>query len=91
MAGFSSRERYQRGLDLPPFLPTPQRLAGREASAVRTSLAKVYRDIWTGGFPGLIAGPIKDRDLFYSSYLQTYLQRDVQDLSPVGNETALVA
>lgn len=46
--------------------------------------------MWTGGFPGLVAGPIHDRDLFYSSYLQTYLQRDVRALSQVGNEMAFV-
>ena len=28
----------------------------------------------------------RDRDLFYSSYLQTYRQRDVRDLAQVGNE-----
>lgn len=27
-----------------------------------------------------------DRDLFFSSYVQTYLQRDVRDLANVGNE-----
>lgn len=43
-----------------------------------------------GGFPALIAGPAKNRDLFYSSYLQTYLQRDVKDLAQVGNEAAFL-
>ena len=31
-----------------------------------------------------------NRDLFYSSYLQTYLQRDVKDLTQVGNERSFV-
>ncbi len=31
-----------------------------------------------------------DRDLFYSSYLQTYLQRDVRDLANVGDESAFL-
>ena len=35
-------------------------------------------------------GPDVDRDLFYSSYLQTYLQRDVKDLAQVGDEMAFV-
>jgi predicted AAA+ superfamily ATPase len=30
------------------------------------------------------------RDLFYSSYLQTYLQRDVRDLANVGDESAFL-
>ena len=28
-----------------------------------------------------------DRDLFYNSYIKTYLQRDVRDLTKVGDET----
>ena len=68
--GFSSRERHQRGLDVSPFLPTQHCLAERQATIGDSSLGGVYRDMWTGGFPGLVAGPIHDRDLFYSSYLR---------------------
>ncbi len=31
-----------------------------------------------------------DRDLFYSSYVQTYLQRDVRDLANVGDQTSFL-
>ena len=31
-----------------------------------------------------------DRDLFYGSYLQTYVQRDVRDLARVGDEMAFL-
>ena len=31
-----------------------------------------------------------DRDLFYSSYVQTYLQRDLRDLAKVGDEIAFL-
>jgi predicted AAA+ superfamily ATPase len=31
-----------------------------------------------------------ERDLFYSSYIQTYLQRDVRDLANVGNERSFL-
>ena len=31
--------------------------------------------------PGLISGPALDRNVFYSSYLSTYLERDVRELS----------
>jgi hypothetical protein len=33
---------------------------------------------------------VKNRDLFYSSYLQTYLQRDIRDLAQVGNEATFL-
>lgn len=62
----------------------------REASAAGSDLKSVYHDIWLGAFPSLTAGPVRNRDLFYSSYLQTYLQRDVKDLAQVGNDMAFV-
>jgi predicted AAA+ superfamily ATPase len=90
LLGFSNRERHRLDLDVPPFLPTPKALRPREAPPGGSTLKKVYRDIWLGSFPALIAGPVRDRDLFYSSYLQTYLQRDVKDLAQVGSESSFV-
>ncbi len=90
LLGFSGRERQRLELDVPPFLPTLQRAEERKASGSSTNLKRVYRQIWTGGFPALIAGPARNRDIFYSSYLQTYLQRDVRDLAQVGNEAAFL-
>lgn len=90
LLGFSRRERYRRDLRVSPFLPTKPGLAEREGSRTRSGLKRVYRDIWTGSLPALIAGPVTNRDLFYSSYLQTYLQRDVKDLTQVGNEAAFL-
>jgi len=90
LLGFSGRERHQLELDQRPFLPTAERMAPREASMAGTTLKGTYGDIWTGAFPALVAGPARDRDLFYSSYLQTYLQRDVRDLAQVGNEAGFV-
>jgi len=90
LLGFSGRERHRLRLDIPPFLPTQERLKEREASAVAIGLKKAFQNIWLGSFPALTAGPVKDRDLFYSSYLQTYLERDVRDLAQVGNQTAFL-
>jgi uncharacterized protein len=90
LLGFSSRERHRLRLDVAPFLPTRQRLERREASHAGSLLRQVYHDIWLGGFPALTAGPVKDRDLFYSSYLQTYLQRDIRDLTQVGSEATFL-
>lgn len=42
--------------------------------------------IWQGSFPALDLNPTIDHDLFYSSYIQTYIQRDVRDLARVGDE-----
>jgi predicted AAA+ superfamily ATPase len=38
-----------------------------------------------GGYPELRASPEVDRQLWFASYVQTYLQRDVRDLLQVGD------
>ncbi|MBN2210643.1 MAG: ATP-binding protein [Sedimentisphaerales bacterium] len=86
MLGFSNRERHQLALNVPPFMPLGVDILEREKTAAVTALKSIYEDIWLGSFPALAAGIVTDRDLFYSSYLQTYLQRDVKDLTQVGSE-----
>lgn len=39
-------------------------------------------ELWTGGFPEVIARP-SARELWFSSYLQTYLERDVRAVTQV--------
>ena len=90
LLGFSRRERHRRDLDVPPFLPTASALTPRARSHSTSQLKPVYRDIWTGGFPALAVGPVRNRDLFFSSYVQTYLQRDVRDLAQVGDQAAFL-
>jgi len=90
LLGLSSRERRRRELSLPPFLPTKEVVDEREASAPTLTLKQLYADIWLGSYPALVTKQVRERDLFYSSYLQTYLQRDVKDLAQVGNEAAFV-
>lgn len=85
LLGMSAREVEGRRPDLPPFVPTPERLAERAASAGASDLATVYRRIWLGSFPALVTGRITNRDLFLASYVETYLQRDVRDLAQVGD------
>lgn len=85
LLGFSAREKRREARALPPFLPTPERIAQRAAAAPPTRLATVYQAIWEGSFPALATGQIRDRHLFYRSYIQTYLERDVRDLLQVGD------
>jgi len=50
-----------------------------------------YRDLWKsflrGGYPELVADPSRDSFLWHSSYIQTYLERDVRSLRQVGDLT----
>lgn len=71
-----------------PFIPTNESLDKRDKSPT-VLLPDLYNKIWTGSYPALYQpdNPL-DRDLFYSSYVQTYLQRDVRDLANVGDISA---
>lgn len=87
LQGLSSGETSGHGARIVPFLPgkTPQQVHHPDDKFPR--LSWVYEHIWLGAFPALYArgDTPTDRDLFYSSYLQTYLQRDVRDLGQVGD------
>ena len=84
LLGFASRETDRRPA-VPPFLPEGAAITDRQESAATTSLADIYARIWRGSFPALLTGRVRDHDLFYRSYVQTYLQRDVRDLLKVGD------
>jgi predicted AAA+ superfamily ATPase len=86
MLGFSNRERHRLKLDVASFLPEERIIRERATHSRNAGLKDVFNDIWTGTLPAIAAGPVKDRDLFYSSYLQTYLQRDIRDLAKFGDE-----
>ncbi|MCC5830769.1 MAG: ATP-binding protein [Phycisphaeraceae bacterium] len=90
LLGFSRRERYRLKLEIEPFLPTAERMNARDDAMIGPTVNPLYQDIWLGGMPALASGRIKDRELFHSSYLQTYLQRDVRDLAQVGDESAFL-
>ncbi len=53
----------------------------REKDIPKASPTDIYTRIFNGGMPQLIAGDIRDRDRFYQSYIRTYIERDVRDLS----------
>jgi predicted AAA+ superfamily ATPase len=50
-------------------------------------LQKIYYEIWRGSFPRMIAHPKISRDVFYASYVQTYIERDVRALTQVADLT----
>ena len=90
LLGLSRREQDGADVDLGPFLPTPEALAPRLDDAPTLLLPELYERIWRGSYPELALDPKLDRDLFFSSYVQTYLQRDVRDLARVGDEMAFL-
>ncbi|CAL4869632.1 putative protein (plasmid) [Asticcacaulis sp. MM231] len=88
LIGLSQAERDDRAADQAPFTPTRGWLEAARTKTSSSAVMDVYRTIWTGSFPAIALNPDMPRDIFYSSYIQTYIQRDVRDLTRVGNEIA---
>ena len=81
--GLSVRERLQSNLSGGPFLPFDR----RDSPCLEPPLTEdtAFDLIWRGAMPELTAQPNMDREVFLRSYIQTYLQRDVRELTQVGN------
>lgn len=79
----------QSKLDL-PFLPGDPNLQKKISKMPALSLENIYQKIWMGSFPAIASTSKADKDLFFSAYVQTYLQRDVRDLAQVGDESAFL-
>jgi len=85
LLGFSSREREKRPLTLDPFIPKPALVEEYKRSRASSDLIEMYEKIWMGSFPVLATSAIRDREIFYRSYVQTYLERDVRELIQIGD------
>lgn len=64
----------------PPFLPDSKWLAGAEKRS-KADIHRLYRRIWQGSFPKVQGMSEKQRNIYYQSYAQTYIQRDVRDMA----------
>jgi predicted AAA+ superfamily ATPase len=89
LMGLSRREMIDRADD-GAFLPDLDAVNMRLQATPIFDLTELYHHIWRGAFPAIALNGDMDRDLFYSSYLQTYIQRDVRDLAKVGDEMAFL-
>ena len=57
------------------------RLLERSRGEVYADTTEIYRRIFQGGMPALVSGRFTDRATVYSSYVRSYIERDVKDLS----------
>lgn len=88
LLGLSLAELDDRAELSRPFLPTPEWIHAARTGARPRPLMQMFRQIWLGSYPRLNEQGAKVRDLFYRSYIQTYIQRDVQDVLKVSDHTA---
>ena len=64
-----------------PFTTDFDTLAEDSKNIQALTAPQMYARIWNGCMPGLASGEYTDRNMFYSSYLSTYIERDVRELS----------
>jgi predicted AAA+ superfamily ATPase len=64
-----------------PFTTDFETLLAQSRNIRPVTLPELFERIWFGSMPGLVSGEYKDRSVYYSSYLSTYVERDVRDLS----------
>ncbi len=90
LLGLSNRELTGNDLEDTPFIPEPDQIKIRLSSSSPLELHSLYYHIWRGSYPVVAGDDQVDWHIFYDSYLQTYLQRDIRDLARVGSETSFV-
>lgn len=56
-------------------------LQKKQAISPVVTTPQIFERVFAGGMPALISKKYEDRGFFYSSYLSTYLERDVRELS----------
>lgn len=82
LAGLSLREIQQDSFDK-PFIPTEEYIHERELSY--HPCKNIWEIIHRGGYPAL-TDPDVDWQTFYGSYVQTYLERDINELGNVKDK-----
>ena len=56
-------------------------LKAREQNRKKLGVREIYEKIFKGSMPGVVSGQNTNSRIFYSSYLSTYIERDVKELS----------
>jgi predicted AAA+ superfamily ATPase len=69
-----------------PFRPVEDYINARRENPPRADYERIWEIIWRGAMPRLYADPGLPVQAFYSSYLRTYIERDVHAVANVGDE-----
>ena len=84
LLGFSLRESHGIAFDV-PFLPTEEYFSQRKLNIANISYDEVWNTIHRGSMPELHDNPDFDWQMFYGAYVRTYIERDVRELSEIGD------
>lgn len=79
MSPLSQREII--GADCMPFTTNFDKLLAESKKVAPVDTPTLFERIWKGSMPGIVSGLYGDRNIYYSSYISTYVERDVRELS----------
>lgn len=81
LSTLSQNEIYQNGVS-EPFQLELEQLKQKQTNTDSADLIQIFTRIWRGSMPAIVSGAYSNRDIFYSSYISTYIDRDVRELLP---------
>lgn len=84
LLGFSLRETHAVNCLL-PFIPTEEYFSARKQSLADVIYDEVWNAVHRGLMPELFINPNYSWQLYYSAYVRTYIERDVRELSEIGD------
>ncbi|MEW6242844.1 MAG: ATP-binding protein [Bacillota bacterium] len=73
-----------------PFVPTDEYIEARREHLVQNEHRDIWRIIHRGSMPVLYADKDIDWQMFYAAYTRTYIERDVRELTQVGDEMKFI-
>ncbi len=85
LSGFSLRELDDNKI-ADVFLPTNDYIKNARQKAKNYTLNELYEIIWRGSYPEINVNKTIPWNIFYNSYLQTYIERDIRNLESIANE-----
>ena len=69
------------GNEMEPFIIDLDALNHRKSCRKEADAREIFRRIYMGSMPAIVSGVNSNSQIFYSSYLSTYIERDVKELS----------
>lgn len=69
-----------------PFLPKDEYFTARKNNAMEISYDEIWANIHRGSMPELSTNKNYEWQMFYGAYVKTYIERDVRQLTQVGDE-----
>ena len=64
-----------------PFQIEIEHLMKRKEGRTSADLQEIFRRIFQGSMPAIVSNEVSNNSIFYGSYLSTYIERDVRNLS----------